>query len=130
MTTFPFYPAAFSQKSLFFPAPGRRPTFDSVADIVLTGTRFNLSGCVLCLTQEMLDRWQAQLENGPASVTLLDVLNSNQATLEDWQAFLGNHPHDITVFSGALSELEAGRLSAEYLYALVEAVPSGLVIFS
>jgi hypothetical protein len=117
-----------STKSLAIPAPGKQPTFDEVTSIVLTGACFGLSVCVMCLTQEMLERWMGRLQAHPKSVTLLDVLNTNRATLADWKAFLGSQPHDITVLSGVQSELQAGQLSVGYLKALVEAVPAGLVM--
>ena len=120
----------FSQKSLAIPAPGKQPTFDEVADIVLTGAHFELSSCVLCLAQEMLERWINRLDNSPAPVALLDVLNTNQATLTDWQMFLRRQVYDITVLSGALAEMQAGRLSPGYVQALVDAIPSGLVMLT
>ena len=59
--------------------------FDEVVDIALTGAFGGLSVCVMCLTEEILERWRSRLEDLSHPVTLLDVLNTNRATLEDWQ---------------------------------------------
>ena len=115
-------------KSLAIPAPGQQPSFDDVAGIVLTGALFDLSVCVMCFTQAGLDRWTRRLEEDHPSVTLLDILNTNRATLADWKEFLRTQAYDITVLYGTKPELEANRLSADYVKALVEAVPEGLVM--
>jgi hypothetical protein len=86
------------------------------------------SVCVLCLTQELLERWMRELEQLSAPITLLDVLNTNRATLADWKEMLGSHAYDVTVLHGACAELRAGRLSVGYVKVLVDAVPSGLVM--
>ena len=116
-------------KSLAIPAPGRRPSFEEVAAIALMGaTICGQSVCVLCLTQELLERWMCKLEVLSAPVTLLDVVNTNRATLEDWKELLSGHAYDVTVLHGTCRELRADRLSVGYVKALVDAVPSGLVI--
>jgi hypothetical protein len=88
------------------------------------------SVCVLCLTQELLERWMCQLEDLPAPITLLDVVDTNRATLADWKELLSRDTHDVTVLHGAYPEIKAKRLSVGYVKALVDAVPSGLVIIA
>jgi hypothetical protein len=88
------------------------------------------SVCVLCLTQELLEGWMCQLAGEAASITLLDVLNTNRATLRDWTELLGSHNYDITVLHGACSELRTKRISLGYIKVLVDAVPSGLVVLA
>jgi len=115
-------------KVLAVPASGKQPAFDEVVDIAFTGAFCGLSVCVVCLTEEMLERWRSRLEDLAHPVTLLDVLNTNRATLEDWQTFLSAQTHDITVLHGVQSELSANKTSASYVTALVDAIPSGLVV--
>ncbi len=115
-------------KTLIVPARGKHPTFDEVTGIALTGALCGLSVCVLCLTQEMLERWMRRLDECSVPITLLDVLNTNRATLTDWQALLTSQPYDVTVLHGVQSELQANRLSVGYVKSLVDAVPSGMVI--
>lgn len=116
-------------KSLAIPAPGKRPSFEEVAAVALMGaTICGQSVCVLCLTQELLERWICKLEVLSAPVTLLDVVNTNRATLEDWKELLSSHAYDVTVLHGTCRELQANHLSVGYVKALVDAVPSGLVI--
>lgn len=116
-------------KSLAIPAPGREPTFDEVANIALVSAAVcDQSVCVMCLTHEVLERWLCRLGEFSAPVALLDVLNTNRATLNDWEAFLSNQIYDITVLHGVRSELHAKRLSSGYVRALIDAVPSGLVV--
>lgn len=116
-------------KALVIPIPGRQPTFEEVADIAIASAVVcGQSVCVLCLTQDVLERWTCRLEELTAPVTLLDVLNTNRATLADWEDFLSSQTSDITVLHGARSELQANRLSAGYVKALVDAIPSGLVM--
>jgi hypothetical protein len=116
-------------KSLAIPAPGRRPTFYEVANIALVSAAvWDQSVCVMCLTQEVLERWLCRLGEFPAPVALLEVLNTNRATLNDWEAFLSSQTYDITVLHGVQSELRAKRLSCGYVRALIDAVPSGLVV--
>lgn len=115
-------------KVLAIPTSGKQPTFDEVVDIALTGAFCGLSVCVMCLTEEMLERWGSRREDFFHPVTLLDVQNANRATLEDWQTFLSAQTHDITVLHGVRSELSANRVSATYVTVLVDAIPSGLVV--
>jgi hypothetical protein len=115
-------------KSLAIPAPGRKPNFDDVAGIALTAALCNLSVCVLCLTQGMLGCWMRRLGDFSVPITLLDVLNTNRATLADWEVFLSGGSYDVIVLHGARVELQADRLSVGYVKALVDAVPSGLVM--
>ena len=117
-----------SPKTLVIPGQGKRPTFEEVARVVLTGARCDLSVCVICLSPDTLVRWMAWLETLPGSVTLLDALNTNRATLKDWQTFLQNQTFDLTVLAGVEAELQARRLSVGYVKALVEAAPAGLVM--
>ena len=115
-------------KVLAIPTSGKQPAFDEVVDIALTGAFCGLSVCVMCLTEEMLDRWRSRLEDLSHPIILLDVLNTNRATLEDWQAFLNAQTHDVTALHGAQSELNANWISVSYVTALVDAIPSGLVV--
>ena len=118
-------------KSLAIPASGIQPSFQEVATIAVMGvTVCGQSVCVLCLTQELLERWMCHLAGHAASITLLDVLSTNRATLRDWTELLGSHNYDITVLHGACSELRAGRISVGYVKALIDAVPSGLVVIA
>ena len=118
-------------KSLAIPAPGRKPTFEEVANIALvSATVGNQSVCVMCLTQEVLERWTCRLGEFPAPITLLDVLNTNRATLNDWKAFLSSQTYDITVLHGIQSEFRAKRMSVGYVKALINAVPLGLVVIA
>ncbi len=115
-------------KVLAIPTSGKQSAFDEVVDIALTGAFCGLSVCVMCLTEEMLERWSSRLEDLSHPVTLLDVLDTNRAILEDWQTFLSAQTRDITVLHGVQSELSANRISASYVTALVDAIPSGLVV--
>lgn len=116
-------------KTLAVPSPGREPNFEEVAGIALMGAAIcGQSVCVLCLTQQILERWTCYLEESSMPVTLLDVLNTNRATLADWTKFLSGQTYDITVLHGVQSELRADHLSVCYVTALVDAVPSGLVV--
>ena len=115
-------------KSLAVPAPGKQPAFEEVAHIVLTGALCGLSVCIMCLTQEMLERWMHQLHDCPHRFTLLDVLNTNRATLADWKALLRRQSYDVTVLHGVRSEVRARRVAVGYVKGLVDAVSSGLVV--
>lgn len=116
-------------KSLAIPAPGSRPRFEQVAAIALMAAEIcGQSVCVLCLTQETLQRWICRLEKFSAPVTLLDVLNTNRATLADWKTLLSQQSYDVTILHGVHYELQADRLSVGYVKELVDAVPSGLVV--
>jgi hypothetical protein len=117
-----------SKKSLAVPVNGRVPSFEEVTGIIKLAVGFDLSVCVLCLNQPVLERWIDWSEEQTEPITLLDILNNNQATLSDWKDFLRNQSYDLTVLAGVKTELEAKRLSAGYVEALVKAVPSGLVM--
>ena len=122
-------PTLTASKSLAIPAQTEPPSFEEVSAIALMGaTICGQAVCVLCLTQELLERWVCQLEELPAPITLLDVVDTNRATLADWKELLSRDTHDVTVLHGAYPELKAKRLSVGYVMALVDAVPSGLVI--
>ncbi len=122
-------PILTTNKYLAIPAPGKRPVFEEIAGIALASALVcKQSVCVLCLTQEVLKRWSLRLEEFFAPVTVLDVLNTNCATLVDWEDFLRGYAYDVTILHGARSELRANNLSIGYIKALVDAVPSGLVI--
>ena len=116
------------QKSLAVPAPGTSPTFDDVADIALTTAFFEQSVCVMCLTQELLERWMFKLDAFDASVALLDMLDANRATLSDWETYLSGQSYDIVVLHGVRAELQTGCLSVSYVKSLMDAIPSGLVM--
>jgi hypothetical protein len=127
--TFTSDPPLKATKSLAIPTPGIQPSFEEVATIAAMSATFcGQSVCVLCLTQEILERWMCQLAGHSASITLLDVLSTSRATLKDWTELLGSHDYDITVLHGACSELRARRISVGYVKALIDAVPSGLVM--
>lgn len=113
-------------KVLAIPTSGKQSAFDEVVDIALTGAFCGLSVCVMCLTEEMLERWRSRLEDLSHPVTLLDVLNTNRATIGDWQTSLSAQTHGTTALHGMQSELSANRISASYVTALVDAIPSGL----
>jgi hypothetical protein len=116
-------------KSLAIPTPGSRPRFEHVAAIALMAAEIcGQSVCVLCLTQETLQKWICRLEKDSAQVTLLDVLNTNRATLADWKTLLRQQAYDVTILHGVHHELQADRLSVGYVKELVDAVPSGLVV--
>ena len=119
-----------STKSLIIPAKGKQPTFNEVANIVLTGAMCEMSVAVFCLTQELLSTWACRLEQSNFTVSLphLELLDLNHATLPDWQAFLGSQSYDMTVLHGAQAELRANQLSVEYVKALIDAAPSELVM--
>jgi hypothetical protein len=70
-------------KVLAIPTSGKQSAFDEVVDIALTGAFCGLSVCVMCLTEEMLERWRSRLEDLSHPVTLLDVLNTNRARMEN-----------------------------------------------
>lgn len=116
------------KKSLAIPVSGREPTFEEVAGIVSLTVRFNMSVCVLCLNQPVLDRWLNWSEKQSKSIILLDILDDNRATLPDWKAFLHDQTYDLTVLAGVKTEVQAERLSVSYVDALVKAIPSGLVM--
>lgn len=122
-------PIPTTNKYLAIPTPDKRPVFEEVAGIALASAMVcNQSVCVLCLTQELLERWMCHLEKLSTPITLLDVVNTNRATLADWQELLSSNAYDVTVLHGTCQELQANRLSVSYVKALVDAAPSGLVI--
>jgi hypothetical protein len=84
----------------------------------------------LPLTQELLESWLRWLEQFPATVRLPEVLNIDQATLGDWRGFLSDQHYDITIFHGTCAELRADRLSVDYVVALANAMPTGMVVLS
>jgi hypothetical protein len=104
-------------KSLAIPAPGRKPNFDDVAGIALTAALCNLSVCVLCLTQGMLGCWMRRLGDFSVPISYSSV-----------ECRLSGGSYDVIVLHGARVELQADRLSVGYVKALVDAVPSGLVM--
>jgi hypothetical protein len=92
-------------KKLALPCPGKSPTFNDQASLVWVSTHWNMSVGILCLIQESLDLWTGWLEQFPAGLPALDVLDINQVTLADWQAFLRGQSYDITLLHGAYAEL-------------------------
>ena len=89
-------------KSLAVPAPGRKPTFDEVANIALvSAANCDQSVCVICLSQEVLECWMCRLLEFPAPVTRLDMLNTNRATLNDWKAFLSNQTYALLFYTAS-----------------------------
>jgi len=122
-------PILTTNKSLAVPAPGKQPSFEEVAGIAIASAMVcNQSVCVLCLTQQLLERWMQELEELAVPITLLDVVNTNRATLADWKELLSGNAYNVTVLHGTYRELRANRLSVGYVKALVDAVSSGLVI--
>ncbi len=117
-------------KMLALPRPGNSPAFNDMANLVWVNTLWNMSVGVLCLTQESLDLWTGWLERFPGGLPSLDVLDINQATLEDWRDFLPRQAYDLTILHGAYAELQAGRLAAGYIAALVQAAPAGVVVLA
>ena len=119
-------------KTLAIPGKGTSPRFEDVFNIALTGARFDLSVGVLCLTQEMLERWIFRLEEVaeefPSATP--ELLDANAATLEDWEAYLCKQTYSITVLSGAREELQNCRISVDYVKNLVHAAPVGTIILA
>lgn len=119
-------------KTLAIPGKGISPRFDDVFAIALTGVQFDLSVGVLCLSQEMLERWMCRLEEVaekfPAATP--ELLDSDAATLEDWEAYLGKQTYSITVLSGAREELQNCRISVDYIKTLVDAAPVGTIVLA
>jgi hypothetical protein len=114
---------------LAVPSWGRKsPTFFDIAYLVWVNTLWDMSVGVLCLTQETLDLWDIWLKQFPDELPLLDLFDINQATLADWQAFLNGQAYDTTILHGACVELQAGRLSVDYITTLIEAAPAGVVV--
>lgn len=116
------------EKQLAIPCPGKRPTFEEIAGIVHVGALYELSACVLCLTQSALEKWQARLETFPARLPRPRVLDANQVTLEDWRMILRQEDFNIIVLQDVKTRLDQKQLSVRYLQILVEVVPAGLVM--
>ena len=118
------------RKRFAIPNLGWQPSFEEVADIALTAASFNQSVCVLCWSQALQERWMYYLDNFSASVPLLAVLDANQATLVECKVLLGDCPDDIIVMHGVQAACQSERLSIKYATALIDAVPSGLVVWA
>jgi len=119
-------------KSLAIPGKGTMPRFEDVFNIALIGTQFDLSVGVLCLTQEMLERWMRRLEEVTEEFPVAEpeLLDANAATLEDWEAYLAEQTYNITVLSGARVELQESRISVDYVKTLVDAAPVGTIVLA
>ncbi len=117
-----------SSKSLAVPNSGRPPTFNQVATVVLSGVQCRMPTGVLCLTQQAMAEWLDWPALLAPSIAAFDLLDLNEAPLTDWQPFLSRQSYGLTVLHGACLELATGRLSVHYVMALVNAVPSGLVV--
>lgn len=115
-------------RHLAIPIPGRTHTFEEIARVARVNALCGCTVCVLCLNEEIYATWLCWTEEWPASLTLLDVLDSNRATLRDWQRYLRSQPHNMTILHGACAELQAGRVAVSYVAALVDAVPSGIIV--
>jgi hypothetical protein len=119
-----------SGKSLALPTGSQPPNFDQVVQTILAGIMCDLSVGVLCLTQAALDEWLDWPGRLSPSLARFDVLECDQATLSDWQTFLSSRSYDLTVLHGVCAELQAGRLAAFYVTALIDAVPAGMVVIA
>ena len=67
-----------NSKSIAFSAEGNPPQLEDVANVVTVALAFDMSVCIICFTQEMLDHWLLTLDHNSAEsdLTLLDVLDS------------------------------------------------------
>jgi hypothetical protein len=117
------------RKTFAIPNLGRQPSFEEIVDIALTAASFNQSVCVLCWGQVLHERWTHHLDSFSPSASL-DVLDASHATLAEWKVLLGDSPYDIIVMHGVQAACQAERLSINYATALVDAVPSGLVVWA
>jgi len=116
------------QKSVMLPSSDKHPSFEEVASIALTGALFGQTVSVICLSHGMLVRWMQRLAKTGIAIASLELFDITCTTLAEWKILLGSQPYDITVFHGVEPELRARRLTVGHLRALVEAVPSGLVL--
>jgi hypothetical protein len=108
------------------PAGDEEVSFVAVASMAMMGVFCDLSVCVLCLRQDLLESWQQKLSKLPSD--RFDVHDLNRRTLSEWETFLAEREPDVTMFHGFHDEVRVRQLSADYLSALVDAVPAGTVI--
>jgi len=117
-------------KRLAIPASGECPDFGTVARLALNCALLGMQVCVMCFTQEVLDRWTGYSHPALSGIMLLDVLDCNRATLSDWKKMLQAHSLDLLVLHGATNELQARRLAVRYVTALVDAAAADMVVLA
>lgn len=117
-------------KSLALPTGSQPPTLDEVVQTILAGVMCHLSVGVLCLAHLALDEWLDWPGRLLPSLARFDILDCDQATLSDWQTFLSSQSYDLIVLHGACAEMQAGQLAAHYVTALIDAVPSGVIVIA
>ncbi len=93
----------------------------------------DLSVQVICLSRDHLIRWQgvfdlAEAENFSVIEQHPQIHDLNRATLSEWKAALGQQRADLTVLAGFHAAKRRREISASYASALVQAVPSGMVV--
>ncbi len=117
-------------RSRVYATKEKLPQLEEIEGIVKVALVFDLSVCLICFTQDMHDHWQLTLEAhlAKADPAMLDVIDLSRATLADWTAHLQTTSHYLTILSGARAELQADRLSAQYVGQLVGAISAETVI--
>ena len=123
-------PQTHSHKRLAIPASGECPDFGTVVRLALNCALLGMQVCVMCFSQEVLDKWAGYSHPALSGIMLLDVLDCNRATLSDWKQLLRAHRLDLLVLHGATAELQSKRLAVRYVTALVDAASADMVVLA
>ena len=120
-------------KSLASAGNHSKPLFESAVMAATTALICDLSVQVYCLSRDQLTRWQQVFADVEASDFLQNELRPqihdlNRATLAEWKTTLARQDADLTVLAGFHTAQRRQEISAAYANALVEAVPSGMVV--
>ncbi len=122
-------------KTLASAGENNKPLFESAVMAATTALICDLSVQVICLSREQLNRWQevfdlAEAEEFPVPEQRPKIHDLNRATLSEWKATLGQQRADLTVLAGFHAAKRRSEISAAYANALVNAVPSGMVVMA
>jgi len=120
-------------KTLASAGENNKPLFESAVMATTTALICDLSVQVFCFSRDQLTRWQqvfatAETGNAPQVELRPQIHDLNRATLAEWQATLARQSSDLTVLAGFHTAQCRREISGAYVDALVEAVPSGLVV--
>jgi hypothetical protein len=112
-----------------------KPLFESAVLAATTALVCDLSVQVICLSGDQLHRWQAVFDLAETGNLSLQeqrpqIHDLNRATLSEWKTTLGEGHADLTVLAGFHTAQRRHEISASYANALVQAVPSGMVVMA
>ena len=127
-TTSPARPA--SPRRIAVSAPGKTHSFDDVLNLVSLGILYQQRIAVLCMTDEMLQRWTLTLQKLPQLAPELDIFDVRRPRGVDWVAFFEGASYDITILHDASTALWAGAVTVDDTKRLVTALPAELIIFA